>query len=156
LVAESVMRRLPPAQSIQLGERRRVVESVPLGNMVSNHLAKARLNALENAYDDWALACASTGSLTHVAQESPYLLVARAAVRFGRATVENAPRRYRFGVAFSVADVPESASGAAARGADDTLLGPRIPAALDSVWQLQNRSADVDTPDTILARPCTS
>jgi hypothetical protein len=157
-----------PFQSVQVGEGRRVVEGVPLGNVWSNHQAKARMNALENAYVAWTLRCSADGVPTVFAQESPYLLVMQASLKYGRPSIARSGL-YAFGAATPrlwVADIPESGSlswwtdlqAQAASQRDIVLLGPRIPKWLGDAWQRQHAgpSSAAERPESIAIRPCPS
>lgn len=167
LIAEAVLVVMArgPFQSIQLGESRRVIERVPLGNVWSNHFAMVRMNALDHAYVAWTLRCSEEASLA-VAQESPYHLVMLASLKYGRPSVDG-PDLYRFGGPSPhlwVADIPEDASPSGwvsiqalpdLRHREVVLLGPRIPASFSAVWERQHAGiAAAATPATIEARPC--
>ena len=154
-------------QSIQLGEARRVIERVPLGNVWSNHRATVRMNDLDNAYVTWALHC-STERPAVFAQETPHRLVMLASDRYGSPSMEN--EAYTFGSSPArlwIVAVPPNGSLswwthiqglAAARESQAVLLGPRIPRSLADAWQGQVSqspySAAEETVERIAARPC--
>jgi hypothetical protein len=152
-----------PFRSMQVGENRRVVEGVPLGNVWSNHRAQVRMNAIENADVAWTLRCAAGGSSMAVAEESPYWLVTLASEQFGPPSVE---RRgiYRFGDPVPhlwVADIPEDSSSAwwnalqereRAVGRTTVLLGPRIPKSFGDVAATPQRCPSSPDLETASAR----
>jgi hypothetical protein len=170
VIAEIAFTRLARAQfqSIQLGEARRVIERVPLGNVWSNHRAKARMNDLDHAYVMWALQCASDRPAVF-AQQTPHRLVMLASDRYGRPSTEN-DIFFAFGsppTRFRVAVIPPDGELswwthiqglAAARESPAVLLGPRIPRALGEAWHQQasqsSPAAADETVERIAARPC--
>jgi len=151
--------------TVQPGGDRRVIERVPLGNVWSNHQAKARMNVIENTYGDWALRCSTSGA-SNFAQEAPYRLLMLASIKYGAPSVSSL-NVYRFGEHLSVADIPEAGSPAwwsevqydgPASGTVPTLLGPRIPGWLLNEWQEQyarSRQPGMN-PQSIADRPCAS
>jgi hypothetical protein len=162
-----------PARTVQLGVRRRVIERVPLGNVWSNHRAKAQLNDLDAAYASWALDCAAIGPLTVYVQGPPFRLSVDATARFHDVRIDDtgfSNSALLFGSADArlwLVPLPEGANlewwsrlrrSAAVRGTEVVLLGPRIPGVLAATWQTTQTDPAVvvgaETPGTIAARPC--